>query len=291
MEIFKEKYNSLTEKLGDNVNLSAVLEFITYFRSDDIDLYRDFLEGYKKVGSYDTKKLIELYCKSNNIVLNDENAEKIFMGLVDNIWNNNMSYHLTTSVSALNIYENGMDPSKKEMEVVEDIESLANVLSETGKRNFLPFVRTDIKKYSYSSIPRLNVNYGKYPEWYLNLVGYNTGSLDSIMNYVRPMIELESFDAQFKLIDIIYKYYDLYKNSVRTLVVIPGLNKQLSKEQLVSFKVESVSILNENIRRFLDIRSSNINAKSNKCVSSSELMFISTSTKKNIDFESENKKM
>ena len=51
-----------------------------------------------------------------------------------------MSYHLTTSISALNINKYGMDPSKKEADVLEDINMLIDSLSEDKVKYFFPFV-------------------------------------------------------------------------------------------------------------------------------------------------------
>jgi len=291
MNDFREIYNSLINKIDGNINLSSVLEFCTYFRCDDIDLYNEFLSDYAEVGHYNTSKLLNLYCKSKNIELSDENARNIFLELVDNIWNNGMSYHLTTSISALNIYENGMDPSKKEIEVVEDINSLMSSLSDDGRRNFFPFAIGDINMYSYSSIPKLNVNYGMAPEWYLNLIGYQKGSFEEIIPNILKEMSNESLEAREKMFLVVSKYHDLYKNSSRTLVIIPDLNKKLSEERLDSFGVNNVDKLNVGIEYFLSNRRRNIDAKSNKIVPSSELMFIDVKTRNIVNFEDRDKKI
>lgn len=289
MEAFKRNYESLINNLGENVNLSAVLEFITYFRCDDVELYKEFLKDYNEVGFYDPGKLVDLYCKSEKITLSDENANSVFFELVNNIWNNNMSYHLTTSISALNIYENGMDPSKKESEVLEDINSLANLLSEDGKRIFFPFAIEDKDKYSFSSIPKLNVNYGRKPEWYLNLTFYQNGSLEEIMPSILKEMGNESLEAKDKMCEVVSKYHELYKNSSRTMVIIPGLNPIFSKEVIDGLEVNNVDKLKEGVQRFLFLRKSRIDACTDKVVSSSELMFIDVSSRKMIDFGNINK--
>lgn len=291
MKKFKECYSSLIEQLGNNFNLSQVLDFITYFRCDDVNLYNEFLKNYDEVGYYSSRKLIELYCKYNNIELNDKNSKDIFLGIVDNLWNKGMSYHLTTSVSALNIMDYGMNPSKKEADVVKDISSLIALLSEDGKRKFFPFARNDIDTYSYASIPKLNVNYGKAPEWYLNIIGYSNDSFEKIVpNIMKEMVD-ESSEAKEKMLFIVSKYYELYKNSSRVLVVIPGLNKNVSEEIINIFDVNNVDNLINGVRYFIGSRSRNIDAKSNKVVSSDDLMFIDVKTKNIVNFEERDKKI
>lgn len=288
MKEFYDIYNSLISKIDGNINLSSVLEFCTYFRCDDIKLYNDFMKNYTEVGYYKSEKLIELYCKKNGIILSDENANSIFGDLVNNIWNNGMSYHLTTSISALNINKYGMDPSKKEADVLEDINTLMDSLSVEKVKYFFPFVRGDINMYSYSSIPKLSVSYGKAPEWYLNLAGYGNESLDKIIPRIMNSMEDESEAAKDKMISIVSKYHDLYKNSSRVLVVIPGLNPKLSKEVLDSFEVNSVERLNEGINYFLSVKGRNIDAKTDKVVPSNELMFIDVKTRNLVNFENKN---
>lgn len=290
MKKFKECYSSLIEQLGNNFNLSQVLDFITYFRCDDVNLYNEFLKNYDEVGYYSSRKLIELYCKKNEIILSDENANSIFSDLVNNIWNNGMSYHLTTSISALNINKYGMDPSKKEADVLEDINTLIDSLSEEKVKYFFPFVRGDINMYSYSSIPKLAVSYGKAPEWYLNLIGYRDSSLDEIIPRVLKLMEYESEAAKEKMVSIVSKYHELYKNSSRVLVVIPELNPKLSKDVLDSFEVNSVEKLNEGINYFISVKGRNIDTKTDKVVPSRELMFIDVKTRTLVNFEGKNKK-
>ena len=289
MQEFKKNYESLISSLGNDINLSSVLEFITYFRCDDVSLYQEFLSNYYSVGEYDSSKLIELYCKYNGISLNDENANEVFLNLANNIWNNNMSYHLTTSVSAENIYNNGMDPSKKEIEVKEDIDSLASVLTPEGRSFFFPFALGDKDTYSYSSIPKLNVNYGKKPEWYLNLTLYNNGSVEDVMNAISCGLVSESDIAREKMFEVISKYHELYSNSSRTLVVIPGLNPVLSLDKLNSFDVKDVSSLDKGISFLLFARHSKIDCVSSKSVPASDLMFIDVKTKSLVQFETKEK--
>lgn len=291
MKEFNDIYYSLINKIDGVIDLSSVLEFCTYFRCEDINLYNEFMKDYKEVGHYDGKKLVELYCKNKGIELKDENANSIFSNLINNIWNDGMSYHLTTSISALNINKYGMDPSKKEADVLEDINTLINSLSEDKVRQFFPFVRDDISMYSYSSIPKLAVSYGKAPEWYLNLIGYRNTGLDEVIPSVLKSIENESEDAKEKMVSVVTKYHDLYKNSSRVLVVIPGLNPQLSKDVLDSLDVNSVDKLTEGINYFLSVRRRNIDAKSNKVVSSDELMFIDVKTRNIVNFEDRDKKI
>ena len=288
MKEFYDIYNSLISKIDGNINLSSVLEFCTYFRCDDINLYNDFIKDYNEVFYYKSEKLIELYCKKNEIVLSNENANSIFSDLVNNIWNNGMSYHLTTSISALNINKYGMDPSKKEADVLEDINTLMDSLSEEKVKYFFPFVRGDINMYSYSSIPKLSVSYGKAPEWYLNLAGYGNESLDKIIPRIMNSMKDESEAAKDKMISIVSKYHDLYKNSSRVLVVIPGLNPKLSKDVLDSFEVNNVEKLNEGINYFLSVKGRNIDAKTDKVVPSNELMFIDVKTRNLVNFENKN---
>ena len=290
MKEFYDIYNSLINKIDGNIDLSSVLEFCTYFRCDDIKLYNDFMKNYTEVGYYKSEKLIELYCKKNGIILSDENANSIFSDLVNNIWNNGMSYHLTTSISALNINKYGMDPSKKEADVLEDINTLIDSLSEEKVKYYFPFVRGDINMYSYSSIPKLSVSYGKAPEWYLNLAGYGNESLDKIIPRIMNSMEDESEAAKEKMVSIVSKYHELYKNSFRVLVVIPGLNPKLSKDVLDSFEVNSVEKLNEGINYFLSVKGRNIDAKTDKVVPSNELMFIDVKTRTLVNFEGKNKK-
>ena len=291
MKEFYDIYNSLISKIDGNINLSSVLEFCTYFRCDDINLYNDFMKDYTEVGYYKSEKLLELYCKKNEIVLSKENANSIFSDLVNNIWNNGMSYHLTTSISALNINKYGMDPSKKEADVLEDINMLIDSLSEDKVKYFFPFVRDDINMYSYSSIPKLTVSYGKAPEWYLNLVGHDIDSLDKIIPRLMNLMGDESVNTKEKMVSIVSKYHDLYKNSSRVLVVIPGLNPKLSKDVLDSFEVNNVEKLNEGINYFLSVKRRNIDAKTDKVVPSSELMFIEVKSKSIIDYNNKDKRI
>lgn len=291
MEDFKKNYESLTSKLGDNFNLSSVLEFISFLRTDDVDLYKKFLKDYKEVGYYDTRKLIDLYCESNDILLKDENANEVFKGLVNNVWNDNMSYHLTTSVSACNIYENGMDPSKKEAEVLEDIDSLASLLSDEGRRMFFPFALDDKTEYSFASIPKLSVNYGRKPEWFLNLTFYSNGNVNEIMKKIMPFLVDESVEAQEKMFEVVDKYYNLYNNSSRTMVVIPGLNPFFSQSKLDEFNVNNVDDLEKTLNQFLSVRSRRINESTDKVVPSDELMFIDVKTRNIVNFENINKKI
>lgn len=291
MKEFYDIYNSLISKIDGNINLSSVLEFCTYFRCTDINLYNDFMKDYTEVGYYKSEKLLELYCKKNEIVLSNENANSIFSDLVNNIWNNGMSYHLTTSISALNINKYGMDPSKKEADVLEDINMLIDSLSEDKVKYFFPFVRDDINMYSYSSIPKLTVSYGKAPEWYLNLVGHDIDSLDKIIPRLMNLMGDESVSTKEKMVSIVSKYHDLYKNSSRVLVVIPGLNPKLSKDVLDSFEVNNVEKLNEGINYFLSVKRRNIDAKTDKVVPSSELMFIEVKSKSIIDYNNKDKRI
>lgn len=291
MKEFYDIYNSLISKIDGNINLSSVLEFCTYFRCADINLYNDFMKDYTEVGYYKSEKLLELYCKKNEIVLSNENANSIFSDLVNNIWNNGMSYHLTTSISALNINKYGMDPSKKEADVLEDINMLIDSLSEDKVKYFFPFVRDDINMYSYSSIPKLTVSYGKAPEWYLNLVGHDIDSLDKIIPRLMNLMGDESVNTKEKMVSIVSKYHDLYKNSSRVLVVIPGLNPKLSKDVLDSFEVNNVEKLNEGINYFLSVKRRNIDAKTDKVVPSSELMFIEVKSKSIIDYNNKDKRI
>ncbi len=291
METLKKDYESLMSKLGNDFNLSSVLEFISFLRTDDVELYKKFLKDYKEVGYYDTRKLIDLYCESNRILLNDENANEVFKGLVNNVWNDNMSYHLTTSVSACNIYENGMDPSKKEAEVLEDIDSLASLLSDEGKKMFFPFALDDKTEYSFASIPKLSVNYGRKPEWFLNLTFYSNGNVNEIMKKIMPFLADESVVAQEKMFEVVDKYYNLYNNSSRTLVVIPGLNPFFSQTKLDEFNVNNVDDLEKTLNQFLSVRSGRINESTDKVVPSDELMFIDVKTRNIVNFENINKKI
>lgn len=291
MENLKKDYESLMSKLGNDFNLSSVLEFISFLRTDDVELYKKFLKDYKEVGYYDTRKLIDLYCESNGILLNDENANEVFKGLVNNVWNDNMSYHLTTSVSACNIYENGMDPSKKEAEVLEDIDSLASLLSDEGKKMFFPFALDDKKEYSFASIPKLSVNYGRKPEWFLNLTFYSNGNVNEIMKKIMPFLADEGVEAQEKMFEVVDKYYNLYNNSSRTLVVIPGLNPFFSQTKLDEFNVNNVDDLEKTLNKFLSVRRVRINESTDKVVPSDELMFIDVKTRNIVNFENINKKI
>ena len=200
-----------------------------------------------------------------------------------------MSYHLTTSVSAENIYNNGMDPSKKEAEVLEDIDSLASVLSSENRDFFMPYALKDKGTYSYSSFPKLGVNYGRKPEWYLNITLYNDGTADEIFNAISPFLVSESDEAKEKMYNVISKYHDLYANSFRTLVVIPGLNDVLSDEELNSFGVKDVPTLQSAVERLVYARHSINDGVSTKHVPGSDLMFIDVGSRTLVDFESKEK--
>ena len=200
-----------------------------------------------------------------------------------------MSYHLTTSISAENIYNNGMDPSKKEKEVLEDIDSLASVLSPENRDYFMPYALNDKGTYSYASFPKLAVNYGRRPEWYLNLTLYNDGTADEIFNSISPFLVSESDEAKEKMYNVISKYHDLYANSSRTLVVIPGLNNVLSDEALDSFGVKDVPTLRRAVEHLVYVRHSINDGDSTKCVPGSDLMFIDVKSRSLVDFESKEK--
>ena len=145
--------------------------------------------------------------------------------------------------------------------------------------------------YSYSSIPKLTVSYGKAPEWYLNLVGHDIDSLDKIIPRLMNLMGDESVSTKEKMVSIVSKYHDLYKNSSRVLVVIPGLNPKLSKDVLDSFEVNNVEKLNEGINYFLSVKRRNIDAKTDKVVPSSELMFIEVKSKSIIDYNNKDKRI
>ena len=65
-------------------------------------------------------------------------------------------------------------------------------------------------------------------------------------------------------------------NNLRTI--------KLSKDVLDSFEVNNVEKLNEGINYFLSVKRRNIDAKTDKVVPSSELMFIEVKSKSIIDY-------
>ena len=64
---------------------------------------------------------------------------------------------------------------------------------------------------------------------------------------MKEMVD-ESSEAKEKMLFIVSKYYELYKNSSRVLVVIPGLNKNVSEEIINIFDVNNVDNLINGVR-------------------------------------------
>lgn len=163
-----EDYNSLRTKV-DNPNIGQMIQFCTYFQTDDLELYKEYESALKKSwgDTISTDKLIELYAKRYNLNPHTH-IEQIMNLFVNNAIINGTAYHLNSSANFDSIMETGLGISAIGLKTEErqDYERLqASIPKETFKR-LQPFVgEKKGSKLYYSNIPILKARYGDRPEW------------------------------------------------------------------------------------------------------------------------------
>lgn len=206
-----EDYNSLRSQV-ENPDIGLLIQFCTYFQTDDINLYREF-ERYnqKKLGeTIDTEELITLYAKRYN--LNPQtNITQIMNLFVNNAITNGIAYHLNSSANFDSIMESGLGLSAIGLKTEErkDYERLQAAMDEETFKRLQPF--TGEKKGSklyYSNKPILKARYGDRPEWLKELKINERGA--------------ELLPQQRKLVDEILHKYDIkYEFAEKMLFLIP----------------------------------------------------------------------
>ena len=163
-----EDYNSLKQKVG-NEDIGLLIQFCTYFQSDDESLYKEFRRLSKESlsESIDTEDLIALYAKRYNLSP-QTHIEQIMHLFINNAITNGIAYHLNSSANFDSIMETGLGISAIGLKTEErkDYERLqASIPAETFKR-LQPFVgEKKGSKLYYSNKPILRARYGDRPEW------------------------------------------------------------------------------------------------------------------------------
>lgn len=232
-----EDYNSLRTKV-DNPNIGQMIQFCTYFQTDDLELYREYESALRKSPgeTISTDKLIELYAKRYNLNPHTH-IEQIMNLFVNNAIINGTAYHLNSSANFDSIMETGLGISAIGLKTEErqDYEQLQATLPEQTFRQLQPF--TGEKKGSkvfYSNIPILNARYGDRPEWLKEL---KTNS---------KYVELTPQERQ-AVDKVLHKYDIKYEFAEKMLFLLPHplanvansameeLSESYSPKQIISY--------------------------------------------------------
>lgn len=232
-----EDYNSLRTKV-ENPNIGQMIQFCTYFQTDDLELYREYESALRKSPgeSISTNKLIELYAKRYNLNPHTH-IEQIMNLFINNAIINGTAYHLNSSANFDSIMERGLGIAAIGLKTEErqDYEQLQATLPEEVFRQLQPFVgEKKGSKVYYSNIPILNARYGDRPEWLKEL---RTNS---------KYVELTPQEKQ-AVDKVLHKYDIKYEFAEKMLFLLPHplanvahsamkeLSESYSPEQIISY--------------------------------------------------------
>lgn len=156
---------SLKEKSKSN-DLESLIRFCEFFRTDDLELYEEFLSASDINKNISGDKLVELYAKRYKInKIDDISSEYIFNMFINNGFAHGFGYHLANSANLYSIMENGLGYREGGFKTEErkDCEMLENFLPKEVYNKLQIFKSNDL---FYSSFPYLEARrYGKKPEW------------------------------------------------------------------------------------------------------------------------------
>ena len=232
-----EDYNSLRKKIDDE-DIDLMIQFCTYFQSDDENLYQEFKRLSKESlsESIDTEDLIRLYAKRYNLSP-QTHIEQIMHLFINNAITNGVAYHLNSSANFDSIMEVGLGISSIGLKTEErqDYERLqASIPKETFK-HLQPFVgEKKGSKLYYSNKPILKARYGDRPEW-LKELKLNSYAVEDDPKS-RALVE-----------QVLHKYDIKYEFAEKMLFLIPHplaqvassateeLLKSRSPEQIISY--------------------------------------------------------
>ena len=137
-----EDYNSLKQKTNDT-DIGLMIQFCTYFQSDDETLYQEFKRLSKESlsESINTEDLINLYAKRYNLSP-QTHIEQIMHLFINNAITNGVAYHLNSSANFDSIMELGLGISAIGLKTEErqDYERLQASIPEDTFRRLQPFV-------------------------------------------------------------------------------------------------------------------------------------------------------
>ena len=208
--------------------IPEILEFCNYFRQEDIELFDEYRKIYQETEFQPvrekSKKIVELYKRKLGIT--SENDKRLLETILEVIGNNGLGFHLTNNIDVKNIIENGLDPKAKS-DSVGRLREIKNSLSKETVGELFPYQGSDEDKYSYSTNPRLNVSYGRCPEWLLNLTSYayNTGTeLPEVLEDIAELCKEngESPESIETLLKFTEENYKKYLKTRKEMVVFPN---------------------------------------------------------------------
>ena len=237
-----EDYNSLKHKTNDT-DIGLMIQFCTYFQSDDETLYQEFKRLSKESlsESINTEDLINLYAKRYNLSP-QTHIEQIMHLFINNAITNGVAYHLNSSANFDSIMELGLGISAIGLKTEErqDYEHLQESIPADTFKRLQPFVgdKKGSKVY-YSNKPILRARYGDRPEWLKEL------KLNSYAVAHDPQ-------ARTLVEQVLHKYDRKYEFADKMLFLIPHplspiaanateeLAKTHSPEQIISIFNDSI---------------------------------------------------
>ena len=249
---FVDLFNDLLNKIRSKnlkIKIDNVLEFITLFRTSDINLFLEYNNDVKSKGFIDTEGLSKLLTTYLGLDKIDGHEIEIATFLCNNVING-YYYHLTNQIGLENIKKNGMNVTAKS-DLKEDILELQNSFSPESNKKLLPLATRDADCYSISFSPCTNrVSYGNVPEWFQIFTGgfFNKDSrnYDKAKEYILGYLNQNGDNELAKKMatNILNKYWGIYStNMERTLVLIPA-------KQILNFDTNEIISDKENIKKY-----------------------------------------
>lgn len=232
-----EDYNSLRTKV-ENPDIGSLIQFCTYFQTDDLNLYQEFQRyNQKKLGeTIEPDELITLYAKRYN--LNPQtDIEQIMHLFVNNAITNGVVYHLNSSANLDSIMEVGLGISAIGLKTEErqDYERLQASMNETTFRRLQPFSgEKKGSKLYYSNKPILHARYGDRPEWLKELK--QNSSYVELTPQEREQVNqvLHKYDIKYEFAE---KMLFLLPHPLATVAnkAVNELSEEYSPQQIISY--------------------------------------------------------
>lgn len=240
-------YNELNVTTPE-ATIPEMLEFCNYFRTEDIKIFDEYRKIYQetefKATKEKAKRIVELYKKKLGIA--SENDPKLLETILEIIGNDGLGFHLTNNIDVKNITENGLDPKAK-IDSVEKIKEIKKQLSKETIWQLFPYQGSDENKYSYSTNPRLNVNYGRCPEWLLNLTSYAYNTNTELSEVLEDISDLcqengESSESTETLLKFTEENYKKYLTTRKKMIVFPN-TKEIDRNIFNGMTAEEACIM------------------------------------------------
>ena len=237
-----EDYNSLRKKTDDK-DIGLMIQFCTYFQSDDENLYQEFRRLSKESisESINTEDLIRLYAKRYNLSP-QTHIEQIMHLFINNAITNGVAYHLNSSANFDSIMEVGLGISAIGLKTEErqDYERLQASIPEETFRRLQPFAgEKKGSKLYYSNKPILKARYGDRPEWLKELKLNSYAVADDPRS--RTLVEqvLHKYDRKYDFAD---KMLFLIPHPLAPLAsnAVEELTKTHSPEQIIDIFNSSI---------------------------------------------------